>query len=248
MALVKANLQELNPDSSNKGVPLEVQFNPQSLRVNYRTSGSPGTQVPGGTTPKQGTSAMNTGSNASLSLELLFDTSDSGKDVRTTTLQIAEWIVPRQVRESKDQPRIRFQWGTFLFIGYLQSMDETLDLFSEDGKPLRATVSLSMNENAFEQRQAAGAGGGAGAGFGAGISAGFSAGISAGVGFSAGASVGTTPLTLSQAGDTLQDMSARAGVDWKAVATANGIDNPRRIAPGTILDLNASASVNVGLS
>jgi nucleoid-associated protein YgaU len=55
--------------------------------------------------------------------------------------------------------------------------------------------------------------------------------------------VGTTPLTLSQSGDTLQSLAARAGADWKAVAAANNIDNPRLVEPGTVLDLKAGVKL-----
>jgi Contractile injection system tube protein/LysM domain len=103
----------------------------------------------------------------------------------------------------------------------------------------------------------AGASAGAGASFGAGASAGvgasFGAGASAGVGasFGAGASagIGTTPLTLSQDGDTIQGIVARSGgsVSWKAVAIANNIDNPRLLPPGTVLSVNAGAQLSAGL-
>ena len=76
---------------------------------------------------------------------------------------------------------------------------------------------------------------GAGLSVGAGVSA--SAGFGAQAGFSAGASVGTTPLTVTQSGDTLQSLSARAGADWKAVAEANGVENPRQLPPGVVVNL-----------
>jgi LysM repeat protein len=59
--------------------------------------------------------------------------------------------------------------------------------------------------------------------------------------------VGTTPLTLSAAGDTVQSIAAQAGtsVSWKVVAAANNIDNPRLLAPGTVLDLSGGASASL---
>ncbi len=44
----------------------------------------------------------------------------------------------------------------------------------------------------------------------------------------------------------MQAIAARAGtsVSWKVVAAANGIDNPRILAPGTVLDLTAGASAS----
>jgi hypothetical protein len=55
---------------------------------------------------------------------------------------------------------------------------------------------------------------------------------------------------LSQAGDTVQGIIGRAGasVSWKAVAAANGIDNPRLLPPGSVLDLSAGAQFNASAS
>jgi Contractile injection system tube protein/LysM domain len=220
MAPVKATLEVI--EGSNKGVKVTVHFNPQSLRVTYRTAGTTGKLAKSQQTEKQEATAQQTGFGSGLSVELLFDTSQSGEDVRNTTLKIARMMQP-EVKDSADTapavPLVRFSWGTFLFHGNIQSMDETLDLFSEQGVPLRATVSLSMNEVAL---------GNEGSSPGA-----------AGTSSSAGEAVGTTPLTLSQAGDTLQSLAARAGIDWKAVGNANNVDNPRHIVAGTVLNLRA---------
>ena len=267
MALELATLTPIGPDKQPKSTPapVTVQFNPQSLSVNYRTSGATGTQNASTGTDKQANKAQSTGFSSGLSMELLFDTSQSGDDVRNRTLAIAKMI---QAPDKAQSPTVRFSWGTFIFNGIIQSMDETLDLFSEGGVPLRATVKLSMSGLDLDTQQVgSGTGAGAGAGFGIGASAGFSAGagvgFSAGVGagFSAGASagfpaeaginagiaVGTTPLTLSQSGDTLQSLTGRAGISgsWKAVASANNIDNPRQVDPGTVLNLNVSASASL---
>jgi hypothetical protein len=42
----------------------------------------------------------------------------------------------------------------------------------------------------------------------------------------------------------VQSIAARAGADWKAVASANGIDNPRQLQAGTVLNVNAGASAD----
>jgi hypothetical protein len=48
---------------------------------------------------------------------------------------------------------------------------------------------------------------------------------------------------MARAGDTVQGAAARAGVaDWKAVAVANGIENPRRVDPGSLLNVSGAAS------
>lgn len=247
----KATLTPFDPKTNKATDDTEkvvtADFNPQTLRINYRTSGSTGAQNAKDQSATQGSRAQPTGFSASLSVELLFDNTRDGQNVRIKTNKIAAMI---QGQDEGKAPTVRFQWGDFLFEGTLQSMDETLDYFSDTGVPLRATVSLSMSGNKPELKAGSAAGGagggfGASAGFSAGISAGFSAsasvGFSAGASVSAGVAVGTTPLTLAQSGDTLQSLSGRAGVDWKAVASANNIDNPRLMPPGTVLNLNASA-------
>lgn len=260
MALELAKLTAIGPNKQPKSTPapVTVQFNPQSLSVNYRTSGTPGKENASAGTDKQANKAQSTGFSSGLSMELLFDTSQSGDDVRNRTLAIAKMI---QVPDQNDAPNIQFSWGTFIFNGIIQSIDETLDLFSERGVPLRATVRLSMSGvNLDEQKPSTGAGFGIGAsagfsagvgvGFSAGVGAGFSAGASAGfsaeAGINAGIAIGTTPLTLAQSGDTLQSLTGRAGISgsWKAVASANNIDNPRQVDPGTVLNLNARASLS----
>jgi len=242
------------------GQKVEAQFNPDKLRLSYRATGTTGSQRSSTGPEASGSDLQRTGFNTTLNMELLFDTStEDGKDVRTYTQTLADMIK----QENQNQaPLVQFSWGTFLFVGTIDSLDEAIDFFSDQGVPLRATVTVNMSAHERDRIQGGGGGGsGAGAGAGAGLSAGFnasagfSAGISAGVSagisggvsasISAGAAVGTTPLTLAQAGDTLQGMAARAGVDWKAVASANNIDSPRLVQPGTVLNLNVGAGARI---
>jgi hypothetical protein len=41
-------------------------------------------------------------------------------------------------------PGVSFEWGRFKFPGVVDSLQETLDYFSEDGVPLRATIALGI--------------------------------------------------------------------------------------------------------
>ncbi|GHO87627.1 CIS tube protein [Dictyobacter formicarum] len=230
MALVKAYLEVVQ--GRNKGLKVAVHFNPQSLQVSYQTTGVTGAEASVQQLALQEVPAQRTGFGSTLSLDLVFDTTQSGQDVRNTTLDLARMIQPG-VKDNNNAnitpsiPIVRFCWGTFLFNGNIQSLNETLEFFSEQGIPLRATVSLSMNEVALDSdtvnNQAPGTGTQA----------------------STGPAIGTTPLTMSQAGDSLQGLSGRAGVgnDWKAIARANNIDNPRLLATGTILNLNIPINV-----
>jgi hypothetical protein len=257
MAVEKAYLVVL--EGAGKGPPVEVHFNPQSLQITYRSSGPDGSQQTEKKAPTQGTARQPTGNVTELSMDLLFDTTQKGEDVCNTTIKIADMLQAgiRSGKPSADVPLVRFHWGKFIFTGNVTSVSETIDFFSEQGVPLRSTVKLSMTE-VQELRGNPGAfvGSGGSAGIGLAASAGVSAGVSAGAGFSASASlsagvdIGTTPLTLAQAGDSLQALAGRAGVSasWKGIAAANNIDNPRTIPPGTPINLSAGASASASFS
>jgi hypothetical protein len=267
MTLAKATLQRIQPDGQDAPgeQPIEAQFNPQSLSLSYQAIGpdsSTRSASGSGSGGRAGRSSQRTGYTVSLSsLELLFDTSEetSNRDVRHLTLRIARLI---QADDENAAPNVRFSWGTFIFRGIITSIEETLDYFAEDGTPLRATVTLGMEMNEVEREAnrsssgggaGSGAGGGSGAGIGAAAGIAASAGVSAGIGLSAGAgvsagvsagagvAVGTSPLTFAQEGESLQSLAGRAGIDWKAAAAANNIENPRQLQAGAVLNLNASA-------
>ena len=51
---------------------------------------------------------------------------------------------------------------------------------------------------------------------------------------------GTRPLAQANSGDTLQGMadSQGKGGDWQGIAAANGIENPRMLRPGQLINMN----------
>jgi hypothetical protein len=236
--------------AAESGVDLTVDFDPKSLQLSYNPTGatSAAAVTESGTWSK--TAPQQTGQSTTLTVDLTFDTSTTGDSVQQKTDQLVGLTLPPPLGESAPARRVvRFSWGSFLFFGTVQTMSQTIDFFSDDGVPLRAAVHVTLSQVSPPNPEAASPAATPPTGFGAnaGIAASASFGASAGVGasFSAGASVGTTALTLSQAGDTVQAITARAGagVSWKAIAAANGIDNPRLLPPGTILD--ASARINL---
>jgi hypothetical protein len=202
---------------------VEVQFNPETLKLSFSNRNT------GGDQPNAGSSQHMGPLTSQLSLELLFDTTEAGSDVREKTRQVARFIIPRvgpgQQGSNRTPPRTRFQWGTFLFEGIVQGMEETLDYFSAEGVPMRATISLTIKSDhvVFLIDQ---------------IRGGVRAGLSIeGVGI-------TSPLNLARPGDSLQRLAGRAGqsANWKAIASANGIDDPLRLPPGALVNLNAGRS------
>jgi hypothetical protein len=198
-------------EGSNK---VEVQFNPETLQLTYNNQNTGGDQP-------NGSSAQNVGNLTSkLSLELLFDTTEAGDDVRRHTEKIAYFLMPKD-DANRTPPRTRFQWGSFIFEGIIDSLNETLDYFSEEGVPMRATLSLELKSDnivfLIDKLQGNGR---------------------RGSGSSEGTGV-TTPLRPARPGDSVQRLAGRAGnsADWKTIAAANNIDDPLRLAAGTLLNL-----------
>jgi hypothetical protein len=234
--LEKAKLIQINWDTEGKpkvvdgGMRMSVQFNPATLRVSYANQVQTNDQ-----STSSATQFVGRGS-SKMSIDLLFDVSmpiedsafeASGKlaDVREVTRKVVAFITPKQEGQGKDEhfvpPGLRFEWGSFSFDGIVESLDETLELWSEDGRPLRAGVTLSLSQQGiifnYQPRDAqAGAPPGA-------------------------RPAGTTPLQPARADESIQGMLARSGAttaNWKAVASANGIENPRQLRPGQLINLN----------
>lgn len=277
--LKKAYLREAWLDASNKlkfekdgkeSEKIPVQFNPQTLTLSFSN------QVTGANQPTGSGSQFANRGTTTLRIELWFDVtaplpdgSEQGiDDVRELTHKVTYFVEPQEVTDSNTNdtkylpPTICFGWGTFLFDGIVKSIDESLEFFSEDGKPLRSKVSFTINKDELLGYVDAGSGFGLGYGGGLGLSLGLSAGIGIGGGISGGIGVsggisagagisggmaGTQPLLQVKAGATIQGIAAGSGRtgDWKKIALANNIENPRRLNPGTLINAKASAGIKV---
>ncbi len=231
--LAKAELRQLDAEGRNtieRETWVTVQFNPETLKVTFanqlRTADGAGDQS--GTAARQFVGAGTT----KLALQLLFDVTQpqpeggTADDVRRLTQKVAYYITPKPQGSDLVPPQLRFVWGSFQFDGLMDSLEETLEYWSPEGRPLRATLSLTMSQQritAFAFGQAAGAPGGAGN-------------PAAGGGLP-----GTRPLAEAGAGASVQAMADAIGrgADWARIAAANGIENPRQLAPGQLVDLSA---------
>jgi hypothetical protein len=182
--------------------------------------------------------------------------SDTGVPLRSSVhLTIGQVGEPNQPSTPGGGPGgLGLSFGANVGIGAGASFGTSASAGASFGASASAGASLGASASgdaSFGASASAGASLGASASgdasFGASASAGASFGASAsgGASVSAGAGIGTTPLTLSQDGDTIQGISGRASgsVSWKAVAVANNIDNPRLLAPGTILSASAGAQL-----
>lgn len=156
--LIPVSGKENAPDLDNA---VEVQFNPTSLRVGLSNTLSTGDQQ-----SSENAAQYVSSSSSSLSIELIFDTTlpdgyvdeQSSPDVRLLTRKIADRFlkpgdaIDDETENRKVPSRCLFQWGAFEFVGLVEKFDETLDFFSPEGVPLRATVSLSLKEDSYQFR------------------------------------------------------------------------------------------------
>jgi hypothetical protein len=140
------------PERSGDGI--SVMFNPSTLKVTLANSLKENERS-GNSRAAQYVDK----SSSSLSVELIFDSSiefdprnSVRKDVRQYTGAIANEFMkqPNEGDENAEPKRCMFVWGTFIFVGIMESFDETLELFSWEGTPLRATVSIKMTESRFQ--------------------------------------------------------------------------------------------------
>jgi hypothetical protein len=117
---------------------IDVHFNPESLQFsitnNMENQGS-------GNSTKQYVSS----STGKLTMDLIFDSTDNGEDVRLKTSKIAKFTEPSGSGEERAPPIVNFEWGLYKFTGMLESYQETLDYFSAEGIPLRAAINLTMS-------------------------------------------------------------------------------------------------------
>ena len=222
--LLKAQLQEISWDENQQvvdaGQPVPVQFNPESLKVGYTNQTAGGDQRGGSAIQFVGQGTTK------LSFDLWFDVTagepdqpvGGENDVRRLTEKVVAFIRPKSSAEADKfiPPGVRFLWGTFLFEGVVDSINESLEFFSEDGRPLRAKIGLSLSKQDIQ----------------------FQFGEQAGS-FGGGASPQSSPPQAARQGDTVQSVAARSGRqdDWQDIASANDIDNPRNLTAGQPLEI-----------
>jgi len=239
----KAQLVELDEalkDPKSGGKTVTVQFNPDSLKLtfanqvqNNTNSSNAGSSGGGGSSGDQaagtqGRQFVGAGT-TKLAVQLWFDANAVGEggdrvdDVRRLTQDVIYFITPQEASSDPTKflpPGVRFAWGSFLFNGLVDGIEETIDFFSPEGKPLRSTISLTLSQQTILVSSFSGSGRIPGR----------------------PKAPGTSPMTPAAQGSTLQGLAGAGGAgaaNWQAIAAANGIDNPRLLQPGQLIDLSA---------
>jgi LysM repeat protein len=150
------------------------------------------------------------GSARVLSMDLLVDTSDELDDVREKYVRKIQQQLYKNDKLHAP-PILQFIWGKHSFTGVLVSLDVTYILFHSDGKPLRAKLAVKLKEYRKVEVQLKG---------------------------SPTQSPDVEKRYVVRAGETLSSISDavyRDPAQWREIARANGITDPRVVPPGTVL-------------
>ncbi len=209
----------------NGGNIFTVQYNPEKLQLDRAASWQEAKQQG----EASGLEFQKT-TPASLTMELIFDTSIDGKDVRKMFVDVlSNALLPSiPFKEEKDEsgkggkgkgkpiekhrpPKVCFRWGEFSFLGVIKSLKSSYLLFSETGVPIRAKVNLVMQEVVVPKI------------------------LDVGEGDSKGYNIPKVKLVQMQSGQTLSMIAGAAGTSAQVLADMNGIPNPLDVAAGTML-------------
>lgn len=244
-ALTKAYLAEMSAGQSPtevSGTRVDVQFNPSSLRMQLSNKTSGGQQ-----SGAQGRQRAGSGE-IQLSFDLVFDTADEGDTDRAVsvldkTKAVERFVRPRGNRSGQEAPpRVLFAWGDFQVQGTMDSTNIDLDLFSAQGVPLRAKVSVTIKgqDPGMTYVPAQPPPGGPASGASA-----QRPGTRLPPGAPGTQGSGLSPDKLVQAlpGESLAQLAARNGLDpglWRALA--DGIGNPLTLTLGQEVPLPPAAS------
>jgi hypothetical protein len=161
------------------------------------------------------------GNTRTLEMELLFDTWEThgragaataaGTDVRQLTKQVTALMSINP--DTHAPPDVLFTWGSVTFVGVLVRANERFTMFLESGIPVRAQVQVTFHEHVAADDEAR--------------------------------EVKRRTADFShrhvvREGETLSAIAAAMYGDpakWRPIAMASDLEDPRRLAPGLMLDV-----------
>ena len=214
MALTEKAFLEIEGKSDT----LPCMFNPAEISVS-RSNSWTGDSLAGQGVPKLRYTGASSGT---LSLNLTFDTTDTGDPVTNYTGKVLALMdvdpsLPGSDEQSNNgrPPYVVFHWGNVhSFKAVVSSLNLQFTYFSSTGVPLRAKVSLSLTQ--YEESQA----------------------------FGPQNPTSGTPnphrVHRVQPGETLDRISAKYYGDstrWRQIAAANGITDPLALRNGSLLSI-----------
>ncbi|MFI5641262.1 LysM peptidoglycan-binding domain-containing protein [Streptomyces goshikiensis] len=213
---------EIIDTTSGEGFP--VMFNPEELKLDQGNSfaeiGIPGLNTP----PVQ----YVRGRARTLSMELFFDTYESGGDVRAHTGPIVRLLDKRP--QTQGPPVLLFSLGGFQFRCVLVDAGQRFTMFLRNGTPVRSSLSVRFQEyvpTEIDVRR--------GVFFGSPTVSGIA---NRAVTAASAAVSGSASVHVVVRGDTLSGLAATYLGDpalWRQIADANRVVDPLDLAPNTRL-------------
>ncbi|WP_299628761.1 LysM peptidoglycan-binding domain-containing protein [uncultured Tateyamaria sp.] len=227
--LAKAQMQRLKADGSPVGAPLEVLYNPSEYTL---TKGAQLAEVP---VPGLSSPMLQfiRGQVETLTMDLFFDSTDKGgtgaKADPVTTKTDPFYQLIQIDPATRALPVVLFTWGLDSFPGgrsystlaanrhgfkgVVETVRQRFTMFSSLGKPLRATISLSLKEYKTLSEMVAEQG---------------------------GDGPGRPHTRVVEEGETITDVAEADGGDgsqWRDTAASNGLDNPEDLEPGQVIEM-----------
>ena len=207
--LIKAKI--FRTDNTENAV--ECQFNPHDFSITK--------DIKWATTPVKGTEdpvmEFVGGEAKDFSVELLFDSTDTGGDVRDKYTKLIEMT---QIDSSKanqktgkgEPPECQFQWGNYLsFTGVITTIAQKFVLFKGDGTPLRARVTVTFSQTPKKVAKQ-----------------------------NPTSASESRKIWIVREGETLDWIAYQeygSPAHWRHIAETNNLDNPMNLHPGQALKL-----------
>lgn len=219
------SLQYAYFENLDTGERIQVQFNPTELSFS-KSSTIAEIAIPGLDSPVL---QFVRGGSETLTLELFFDTTDDGMGVFATSVtKYTEqfYRLVKQNAETHAPPRCRFSWGEplgditsgaevshapFWFTCIVESVDRKFLLFTPEGVPLRARLTVKMREYKTVEEMVAEL-----------------------------QSADHTKARVFKRQERLDQLSHEeyeTPGEWRRIADENELDDPRKIPAGTLLKI-----------
>lgn len=184
-----------------------VLFNPNEY--NIETSNQYSWQsIPGLSQP---IAQFVSGEASTLNMDLFCDTTETGEDVRVHTREIVSLLdIDKDLHAP---PLCTFMWGSLNFKGLIEKVSQRFTMFSPEGIPIRATLSVSFKavQTMTEQLQ-----------------------------HIPRQSADRTKQRTVKQGEQLWQIAAEEYEDpslWRAIAQANDLKDPSQLEAGTLLKI-----------
>jgi LysM repeat protein len=145
--LAKAQIKVV--DGSKAGQTVECMFRPKEYtltkQINWQMKEVKGKDMP--------QLEFSGGGSSTLTMELFFDTYESGKDVRKEytnkiwELTAIDSKLTDKINKKGRPPQVQFEWGPMIsFKAVITNITQKFTMFKSDGTPVRATLNVTFKE------------------------------------------------------------------------------------------------------